>query len=105
MTGADLPLGMRLKGSNGWNQTEADWRRYVELQPDRCFVAVLDDTPVGTLTTCIFGPVAWVGLTRPLPPTSRCSPLPGGCKPGRKAICPSAHASAPKNWPGIATCV
>lgn len=62
MTAADLPLGMRLKASNGWNQTEADWRRYLELQPDGCFVAELDDMPVGTLTTCIFGTVAWIAM-------------------------------------------
>src|SRR5439155_11821304 len=54
MTQTDLPLGMRLKTANGWNQTEADWRRYLDLQPDGCFVAMLDGTPVGTLTSCIF---------------------------------------------------
>src|SRR5438309_972490 len=49
MTGADLPLGMRLKAANSWNQTEADWRRYLDLQPDGCFVAAVDANPVGTL--------------------------------------------------------
>src|SRR5438105_1328482 len=62
MTEADVPLGMRLKAANGWNQTEADWRRYLELQPDGCFVAALDGAPVGTLTSCIFGPVAWIAM-------------------------------------------
>jgi GNAT superfamily N-acetyltransferase len=62
MTVADLPFGMRLKAANGWNQTEADWRRYLELQPDGCFVAMLDGKPVGTLTTCVFGPVAWIAM-------------------------------------------
>jgi GNAT superfamily N-acetyltransferase len=62
MTEADLALGIRLKAANGWNQTEADWRRYLDLQPDGCFVATLDDIPVGTLTTCIFGPVAWIAM-------------------------------------------
>src|SRR5437899_7867264 len=62
MTGADLPLGMRLKAANGWNQTEADWRRYLDLQPDGCFVAMLDGKPVGTLTTCVFGPVGWIAM-------------------------------------------
>src|SRR5262249_14523858 len=59
---ADFPLGMRLKEANGWNQTEADWQRYLELQPDGCFVAVLDGEPAGTTTTCVFGPVAWVAM-------------------------------------------
>jgi GNAT superfamily N-acetyltransferase len=62
MTEADLPLGMRLKASNGWNQTEADWRRYLDLQPDGCFLATFDDKPVGTLTTCIFGSVGWIAM-------------------------------------------
>jgi GNAT superfamily N-acetyltransferase len=62
MTEADLSLGMRLKAANGWNQTEADWRRYLDLQPDGCFVALLDDIAAGTLTTCIFGPVAWIAM-------------------------------------------
>src|SRR5947209_18008666 len=48
MAEADLPFGMRLKAANGWNQTEADWRRYLELQPDGCFLAELDGKPVGT---------------------------------------------------------
>jgi GNAT superfamily N-acetyltransferase len=62
MNEADLPPAMRLKEANGWNQTEADWRRYLDLQPDGCFVAFLDDHFAGTLTTCIFGPVAWIAM-------------------------------------------
>jgi GNAT superfamily N-acetyltransferase len=62
MTDADIPFGMRLKSANGWNQTEADWRRYLALQPDGCFVATLDGQPVGTTTTCVFGPVAWIAM-------------------------------------------
>jgi len=62
MTEADLPMGMRLKADNGWNQTESDWRRYLELQPDGCFVAVLNGESVGTVTTCIFGSVAWIAM-------------------------------------------
>jgi GNAT superfamily N-acetyltransferase len=62
MTGADVPLGLRLVQQAGWNQTEADWRRFLDLQPDGCFVAELDGTAVGTTTTCIFGDVAWVAM-------------------------------------------
>ena len=62
MTEANVPLGMRLKAANGWNQTEADWRRYLGMQPDGCFVAELDGKPVGTVTTCVFGPVAWIAM-------------------------------------------
>jgi GNAT superfamily N-acetyltransferase len=62
MTTADLPLGLRLSREASWNQTEADWRRFLDLQPDGCFVAEWDGTPVGTTTTSIFGPVAWVAM-------------------------------------------
>src|SRR5262245_45326262 len=62
MTAADVPLGMRLKQQAGWNQTEADWRRFLDLEPDGCFVAELDGAAVGTTTTCTFGPVAWVAM-------------------------------------------
>lgn len=62
MTGADLALGMRLKQQAGWNQTEADWRRCLALQPDGVFVAELGDIPVGTAATCVFGPVAWIAM-------------------------------------------
>jgi GNAT superfamily N-acetyltransferase len=62
MTAADVRLGMRLKEQAGWNQTEADWRRFLALEPDGCFVAELGGVPAGTLTTCIFGPVAWIAM-------------------------------------------
>ena len=62
MNAADIPLGMRLKEQASWNQTEADWQRYLELQPDGCFVASLDGEAVATLTTCVFGPVAWIAM-------------------------------------------
>jgi GNAT superfamily N-acetyltransferase len=62
MTLQDLPLGMRLKEQAGWNQTEADWRRLLTLEPAGCFVAELDGNCVGTTCTCTFGPVAWVAM-------------------------------------------
>ena len=62
MTAADIPLGMRLKEQAGWNQSEGDWRRMLDLQPDGCFVAELDGIPAGTVTTCRFGLVAWVAM-------------------------------------------
>jgi GNAT superfamily N-acetyltransferase len=62
MTPADIPLGMRLKKQAGWNQTEADWRRFLVLEPDGCFVAELDDVPVATTTTCVFGGIGWIAM-------------------------------------------
>jgi GNAT superfamily N-acetyltransferase len=62
MTVEDLPFGMRLKEQAGWNQTEADWRRALDLEPEGCFIAELDGRPVGTTTTCVFDTVAWVAM-------------------------------------------
>jgi GNAT superfamily N-acetyltransferase len=62
MNAADVPLGMELKRHAGWNQTEADWRRLLDLEPDGCFVAELDGTPSATLATCVFGMVAWIAM-------------------------------------------
>lgn len=62
MTEADLALGMYLKTQAGWNQTEADWRRFLALEPMGCFVAEVDGEPAGTLTTCVLGSVAWIAM-------------------------------------------
>jgi GNAT superfamily N-acetyltransferase len=62
MTAADVPLGMRLKEQAGWNQAEADWRRFLDLEPEGCFVAEWDGVPSATTTTCTFGPVGWVAM-------------------------------------------
>lgn len=62
MTPRDVPLGMRLKEQAGWNQTEADWRRCLQLQPEGCFVAERAGVAVGTVTACIFGPIAWIAM-------------------------------------------
>src|SRR5437899_2322980 len=60
MTMDDLPLGQHLTRQAGWNQTEADWRRMLDLQPDGCFVGEGEGAPVATTTTCLFGRTAWV---------------------------------------------
>src|SRR5205807_2729579 len=62
MTSADIPLGMRLKQQNGWNQLEADWQRLLALEPGGCFVAEVDGVGVGTAGACVFGPVAWIAM-------------------------------------------
>jgi len=62
MTDADIALGMRLKAQAGWNQLEADWRRFLQLAPDGCFLAEVHGQPAGTAVAVTFGPVAWVGM-------------------------------------------
>ena len=62
MTNDDVPLGMHLRDQAGFNQTEADWRRFLDLEPDGCFVAELDGEPVGTVTNCVFDRVGWIAM-------------------------------------------
>lgn len=66
MTAADIPLGMRLKSQAGWNQTLADWNRFITLSPQGCFVASADvagkPADVGTAATFVFGNVGWIAM-------------------------------------------
>ena len=62
MTAADVADGMRLKAEAGWNQVEADWRRFLALGGEGCFVAERQGQVVGSVTTCRFGPVGWVAM-------------------------------------------
>jgi GNAT superfamily N-acetyltransferase len=62
MTEADIPLGVQLKDQAGWNQTVADWRRFLAMQPDGCFVAECDGRPVATTVACILGSVGWIAM-------------------------------------------
>jgi len=63
MTNADIPAGMRLKEAAGWNQTEADWQRFLNGSSEGCFVAEVDGTVRGTAATISFERrFAWVGM-------------------------------------------
>jgi ribosomal protein S18 acetylase RimI-like enzyme len=63
MTKADVPAGMRLKEIAGWNQTPADWERFLNASPDGCFVAEVNGQVCGTATTIPYeGRFAWIGM-------------------------------------------
>jgi predicted N-acetyltransferase YhbS len=63
LTEADIPAAMRLKELARWNQTEADWRRLLRLEPRGCFAATAGGRVVATTTTTRFGrELAWVGM-------------------------------------------
>lgn len=63
MTKADVPSGMRLKDLAGWNQTAADWERFLEASPLGCFVAESDGEVWGTVTTIVYeSRFAWIGM-------------------------------------------
>lgn len=63
MTTDDLPFLNRMVALAGWNQIGADWLRYIELEPEGCFVAELNGVPVGTATTITYeDKVGWIGM-------------------------------------------
>lgn len=63
MTHADIPAGMRLKEIAGWNQTAADWQRFLDCSPHGCFVADIDGQVRGTVATIPFeNRFAWIGM-------------------------------------------
>ena len=60
---SDIPAAMKLKDAAGWNQTEADWRRLIKLEPNGCFAAIENDQLVGTTTTTTYeNELAWIGM-------------------------------------------
>jgi GNAT superfamily N-acetyltransferase len=63
MTPADIPAGMRLKDLAGWNQTSADWRRFLEGSPQGCFAVEVEGKVVGTAATIVYeNRFAWIGM-------------------------------------------
>jgi GNAT superfamily N-acetyltransferase len=59
----DLSFADSLRAIVGWNQTIDDWRRFLAMEPEGCFLAEMDGVPVGTVTTLRYGSqAAWVGM-------------------------------------------
>ena len=63
MTRGDIPFGMVLKDFAGWNQLPLDWERFLEFEPEGCFIAELERQPAGTATTIAYEKLfGWVGM-------------------------------------------
>lgn len=63
MTKADICAAQRLKTIAGWNQTEADWQRFLDAGEAGCFVAEMDGEVCGTAATISFeSRFAWIGM-------------------------------------------
>jgi len=63
MTVNDVAAGNHLRELVGWNQTENDWLRFLQLEPEGCFVASVDGNVCGTVTTLNYqNRVAWIGM-------------------------------------------
>lgn len=63
MTPRDVSAGMRLKDAARWNQTEEDWQRFLQANPEGCFVAEWNGQVAGTTTTIVYEDrFAWIGM-------------------------------------------
>jgi ribosomal protein S18 acetylase RimI-like enzyme len=63
LTRADVPFADSLRALADWNQTRADWERFLATEPNGCFLAEWNGAPAGTATTIVYGPeLAWIGM-------------------------------------------
>jgi GNAT superfamily N-acetyltransferase len=63
MRPTDLPFADAVRALAGWNQTPDDWRRFLAMEPDGCYVAEWSGQCAGTATTIVYGStVAWIGM-------------------------------------------
>jgi GNAT superfamily N-acetyltransferase len=63
MAQQDIPGGVRLNTVIGWNQTAADWERFLTASPNGCFVMEDADKIVGTSATISYeNKFAWIGM-------------------------------------------
>lgn len=59
----DVEAVLRLKGAAGWNQTEADLVRNLELEPQGCFAIDCAGRLASTATVITYGcELAWIGM-------------------------------------------
>ena len=59
----DIPFGMSLCRQAGWNQTAADWQMLLEQSRTGSFIAMLDGTEAGTVTTVSYQDrLHWIGM-------------------------------------------
>ncbi len=63
MRAGDIPFAHALRQIAGWNQSEHDWRGYLEFEPDGCFIAEVEGRPAGTATTIRYDDrFGWIGM-------------------------------------------
>lgn len=58
----DLDDAAALSTAVGWNQTETDWRRLLELYPGTCFAGRVEGELVATSTLAAYDDVGWIGM-------------------------------------------
>jgi ribosomal protein S18 acetylase RimI-like enzyme len=59
----DIGFANELRSIAGWNQTETDWRGYLQFEPEGCFVAEVGGRAAGTATTIHYeNKFGWIGM-------------------------------------------
>jgi GNAT superfamily N-acetyltransferase len=59
----DIPAGLALCRSAGWNQLARDWELFLQLNPEGCVVATDDNSVVGTVATIRYQHFfSWIGM-------------------------------------------
>jgi GNAT superfamily N-acetyltransferase len=63
MTPCDIPFADSVRALAGWNQTIADWQRFLTCEPEGCFIAERHGVSAGTATcTCYGSELGWIGM-------------------------------------------
>ena len=63
MAPGDIPFADSVRALAGWNQTIADWQRFLKCEPEGCFIAQCHGVPAGTATcTCYGSELGWIGM-------------------------------------------
>jgi len=58
-----IPFGMQLKDMAGWNQLPVDWERFIQWEPQGCFLALSEGERAGTAITINYdNRFGWVGM-------------------------------------------
>lgn len=58
----DIPEAIDLKNALGWNQTAADWKRFLYLAEESCFKVVIDRHLAATCFLFIRDHIAWLAM-------------------------------------------
>lgn len=59
----DIESAMKLSNAEGWNQTEKDWKLFVENPDNVCMAAEYDNKIIGTTTAINYSnQIAWIGM-------------------------------------------
>jgi GNAT superfamily N-acetyltransferase len=60
---SDVPQALALSRAVGWDQTAADWRLAMEMNPNGCFAMEVEGAVTATTTSIRYGTdLAWIGM-------------------------------------------